>query len=52
MKRLEDTSLEQLGYDGSAVKQHAKTTCHDIHPNCASSLEIGVKTEDKRLFLE
>ena len=22
---------------GSAVKQHAKTTGHDIHPNCASS---------------
>ena len=46
-----NTSLEQLG-DGSAVKQHAKTTGHDIHPSCASSLRIGVNTKDKRLFLE
>ena len=26
-----NTSLEQLGNDGSVVKQHAKTTGHDIH---------------------
>ena len=47
-----NTSLEQLGNDGSVVKQHAKTTGHDIHPSCASSLRIGVNTKDKRLFLE
>ena len=40
------------GNVGSAVKQHAQTTGHDIHPNCASSLETGVKTKEKRLFLE
>ena len=40
------------GNIGSAVKQHAETTGHDIHPNYASILETGVKTKNKRLFLE
>ena len=39
------------GTVGSAVKQHAKTTGHDIYPNYAIILETGVKTKDKRLFL-
>ena len=40
------------GNVSSAVKQHAKTTGHGIHPNYARILETGVKTKDKRLFLE
>ena len=40
------------GKVGSALKEHAETTDHDIHPNYASSLEMGLKTRDKRLFLE
>ena len=40
------------GNVGSAVKQHAQTTGHNIHPNYASSLEAEVKTKEKRLFLE
>ena len=40
------------GNMGSAVKQHAETTGHDIYPNYASILETGVKTKNKRLFLE
>ena len=37
---------------GSAVKQHAETTGHDIHLNYANILETGVETKNKRLFLE
>ena len=37
---------------GSAVKQLAETTGHDIDPNYAIILETGVKTKDKRVFLE
>lgn len=42
------------GNIGSAVKQYAETTGHDIHPNYANILETGVKTKTKtkRLFLE
>jgi len=41
------------GNVGSAVKQHAKITRHDIHPNYANILETGVnKNKNKRLFLE
>jgi len=40
------------GNVGSAVKQHAETTDHNIHPNYASILETGVRNKDKRLFLE
>ena len=41
------------GNGGSAVKQHAKTTGCNIHPNYASNLEIGnLETKNKRLFLE
>ena len=42
------TNLELMGI--SAL--HAETTGHDIHPNYASILETGVKTKNKRLFLE
>ena len=37
---------------GFAVKEYAETTVHDIHPNYANILETGVKTKNKRLFLE
>ena len=37
---------------GSSLKQHTDTTDNKIHPNYASILETGVKTNDKRLFLE
>ena len=37
---------------GSAIKQHADTTGHDIHPNYANILETSMKTKNKRLFLE
>ena len=40
------------GNIGSAVKQHAETTGHDIHLNYANILETGEKTKNKRLFLE
>ena len=40
------------GNISSAVKQHAETTGHDIHPDYASILETGVKTKNKRFFLE
>ena len=40
------------GNIGSAAKQHAETTGHDIHPNYANILETGVKTKNNRLFLE
>ena len=40
------------GNIGSAVKQHAKTTCHNIHPNYVSILETGMKAKNKTLFLE
>ena len=40
------------GIVGFAVKQHADNNGHKIHPNYASILETGVKTNDKRLFLE
>lgn len=40
------------GNVGSAVKQHAETSSHDLHPNYASVLETGVKTNDtESLFL-
>ena len=37
---------------GSAVKQHAKITGYNIHPNYANILETGVNSKNKRLFLE
>ena len=40
------------GNIGSAVKQQAETTGHDIHLNYANILETGVKIKNKRLFLE
>ena len=40
------------GNIGSAVKQQAETTGHDIHLNYANILETGEKTKNKRLFLE
>ena len=40
------------GNIGSAVKQYAETTNHNIHPNYADILERGAKTKNKRLFLE
>ena len=40
------------GNIGSAIKQHAETTGHDIRPNYSNIPETGVKTENKRLFLE
>jgi len=40
------------GNVGSAVKQHAEITGHDIHPNYANILETGVNNKNKRLFLE
>ena len=43
---------ETNGKVGSAVKQYAETTGHDIHPNYPSILETGVKTNVKRLLLE
>jgi len=36
----------------SAIKQHAETTDHDIHPRDAQILEHGVSNYGKRLFLE
>ena len=36
----------------SAVKHNVEITGHDMHPNNTSILETGVKTKDKRLFLE
>ena len=30
----------------------AETTAYDIHPNYANIVETGVKTKNKRLFLE
>ena len=40
------------GNVGSVVKQNAKTTGHNIHPNYANIIsETGVKIKDKRLFL-
>ena len=44
--------IETNGNIGSAVKHHAETTGHDIYPNYANILETGVKTKNKRLFLE
>ena len=46
-----NTSLERMG----KVKQHTKTTGHDIHtvhPDYASILQTAIKTKGKRLFLE
>ena len=40
------------GNIGSAVKQHAKTSGHDIHPKYVNILETGVKIKNKRFFLE
>ena len=36
----------------SAIKQHAETTDHDIHPNYVKLKEIGVTNLSQRLFLE
>ena len=36
----------------STIKQHANTIGHDIHLNYANILETGMKTKNKRLFLE
>jgi len=38
------------GNVGSAVKQHAETTGHDIYPNYASIFETGVKKRTKGFF--
>ena len=38
------------GNIGSAVKQHAETTGHDIHPSYANILETGVESKNKRFF--
>ena len=40
------------GNVGSAVKQHAEITGHDIHPNYANILKTGMNNKNKRLFLE
>ena len=40
------------GNVGSAVKQRAEITGHDIHPNYANVLETGVNNKNRRLFLE
>ena len=40
------------GNVGSAVKQHAEITGHDIHPNYANGLETGVSNKNRGLFLE
>jgi hypothetical protein len=40
------------GNNESAIKQHAETTRHDIHPNYVEILERGVSNRQKRLFLE
>jgi len=40
------------GNNESAIKQHAETTGHDIHPNYVEILERGVGSRNKRLFLE
>ena len=51
----EETSEHKPGTNGnisSVVKQHAETTGHDIHPNYANIVETGVKTKNKKLFLE
>ena len=40
------------GNIGSAVKEYAENTGHDIRPNYMNILETGVKTKIKRLFLE
>ena len=40
------------GNIGSAIKQRAETTGHNIHPNYANILKTGVKTKNKRLFLQ
>ena len=36
----------------SAIKQHAESTEHDIHPRNATILERGISSYTKRLFLE
>ena len=36
----------------SAIKQHAESTEHNIHPKDAQILERGVTSYSKRLFLE
>ena len=46
------TQAWKNGNVGSAVKQHADITGHDIHPNYANILETGVNNKNKRLFLE
>ena len=37
------------GNVGSMIKQHAKTTGHDIHPNYANSLETGINPGQRAL---
>ena len=37
---------------GYAIKQHAETTGHDIHPKYVNILETGVKTWNKKIFPE
>lgn len=36
----------------SAIKQHAETKDHDIHPRVTQILECGISNYGKRLFLE
>ena len=36
----------------SAIKQHAETTDHDIHPRDVQIFERGISNYGKRLFLE
>ena len=40
------------GNNESAIKQHAETNGHDIHPNYLDILERGVSNQQKRLILE
>jgi len=40
------------GNNDSAIKQHAETTGHDIHPSYVEILKRGVNNRQKPLFLE
>ena len=40
------------GNNDSAIKQHAETTGHDIHPSYVEILEREVKNRQKRFFME
>ena len=40
------------GNNESAIKQHAETTAHDIHPKYAEFLQRDMNNRQKRLILE